>query len=281
MRSCIICNSESKHWGTVDGLDFYRCLACGLICLNEDFIQKIDAGFSIRKYNEDYWLDELKSAAERSWGSSVARVAESILYAKRPIEKYIDIGCGSGALLDSLSFYLPTSKNKFYGVELFPPSAHTDHKNYIVGGLADITLKFDAGCCIEVIEHLTPQQLNMLFGDLSKCSMDGSLYIFNTGLADWVDSSNRDYIDPYKRGHIASYSLKSLEIVANKHGFMIHEIKGKDWAFIAEYNAKADKNEDITDRIWSPLLENKNILVDAKTGSVAYILGLESARAYS
>jgi hypothetical protein len=63
-------------------------------------------------------------------------------------------------------------------------------------------------------------------------------------------------------------------------GFQIYPIPGKTWAFIAEYRPNNNFQNNILDRIWHVLSENKNIMSDNKTGNLMYILGIETARAY-
>jgi hypothetical protein len=222
----------------------------------------------------------LRSSRERSFGSSIARVAESILFARRPIEKYLDIGSGPGYLLDALSFYLPTSKEKFFGVERYPPPAYTNNKNFIVGKICDMGSMFDAGCCIEVIEHLTPAMASSLFEELAIVSNPGALYIFNTCLPEYVSKHDPKYMYPIHRGHIVSYSLKAISLLSGKYGFEVKEVEGKGWAYIVEYKPTEPSQGRVVDRIWRPMPENKSILQDPISGSVCYSLGIEAARAY-
>lgn len=96
-------------------------------------------------------------------------------------------------------------------------------------------------------------------------------------MPEYVKNENINYLDPTKRGHIVSYSIKSVNCLANKYGFFAKRIAGKSWAFILEKN---NSDDEIVDRIWSALDFNLNLLNDKKMGGVLKILGLESARAY-
>lgn len=57
-------------------------------------------------------------------------------------------------------------------------------------------------------------------------------------------------------------------------------IPGKTWAYVLEYHSESSANEDITNRIWSALPENLNLLTSESMGSVLKVLGLETVRAY-
>jgi len=48
-------------------------------------------------------------------------VAETIAYCRRPIEAFIDLGDGTGWLLDTLEMLLPEVIDRFHAVELHPP----------------------------------------------------------------------------------------------------------------------------------------------------------------
>ena len=163
--------------------------------LQADLLAEIDAGRSIRKYDDKYWARELKSSRNRSYGSSLARVAEVLHYARAPVENFIDIGTGAGYLLDFLAYHLPSRTSTFYGVEMYPPDqVQSAHPNYLKGRIGDLGKKFQAGSCIEVVEHLTPAMLRTVAQELAAVSDPQAAYIFNTGLADFVKSKKPDYL---------------------------------------------------------------------------------------
>ena len=83
-----------------------------------------------------------------------------IFFCQRPVKNVIDIGTGTGKLLDHLERLLPQNAKSIWGVELFPPPAHqrTNSPHYIEGTIQTLApIMFDAGLCMEVIEHLTPR----------------------------------------------------------------------------------------------------------------------------
>lgn len=275
---CSVCSQVAPLWACVDGFEYSDCASCGCIALNPSSMHSVDEGTFPRRYDPSYWASELAAARERSWGGSFARLAEALLYCRRPVEKFVDIGAGPGFLLDAVGTYLPMASHRFYGVESFPPSEHTSHPNYIVGDLADCGHMFDAGVCIEVVEHLSPAMLDNLAHALASRSNHGALYLINTSLADLVRAEDPGYIDPLNRGHIVAWSLPALAEAFGKHGFRTFQLKGRRWALCVEYLSDCDVLPG--ERIWSAPAENVAILHDIRMGSIPYILGIESARAY-
>lgn len=267
----------------MQGVLYSECRKCDFIFADTDLLRRVDAGEPLRRYDNEYWNNELASAKERSFGSSLARSAEVLLYCRIPVQKFIDIGTGPGYLLDALSAYLPSHLQKFYGVEKFPPapSERTKHQNYLCSDLADVGDVFQCGVCIEVIEHLTPVMAESLAESIGKVSVPGSLFLFNTGLTEYVRREDPGYLDPYGRGHITSWSVNAARKIFGKHGFAVHALPGKAWAFLVEFDPTGEfETRNIRDRIWSALEPNKSLLSDPLMGNVMYILGLESARAY-
>lgn len=280
--TCVLCGGEASLFRPVDGVNYYECAACDFIFADPELLARIDAGLPVRDYDEEYWKAEFASARERSYGSSLARAAEAMLYCRLPITRFIDIGTGPGYLLDALSTYLPGSRSRFYGVEKFPPASEyqTRHENYLCSDLADVGQTFECGVCVEVIEHLTPAMAHGLADAMATASVPGSLFVFNTGLTSYVKNEDPGYLDPYRRGHITCWSVNAARNVFAPRGFNVHPLRGKTWAFVLERAGGKDENVTMDQRIWSPDPANRAMLDDPTMGSVMYLLGLESARAY-
>jgi hypothetical protein len=279
--SCPICQVPSADpFRAVAGYQYYRCRGCGSLFIEPRVIEACDGGCSLVRYSDGYWVLELRAARQRAWGPALARVAELFLYARRPIARFVDIGTGPGYLLDALSTYLPASADKFFGIEKYPPPERSQHPNYRVGTLTDLDMRFDAGCCIEVLEHLTPRMASELLRQLAARSFANAAYIFNTGLPQYVVEQDPGYLDPLQRGHIVSYSLQGVAHIAEPHGFSVKPIPGKTWAFLLEYASGASQEEDVRTRIWSACPENVATLNDPVMGGVLHVLGLDTARAY-
>ena len=281
---CPICRShKTQFFKIIDKVSYFECSTCESLFADTDFISDIDSNTN-SNYSDSYWNEEVSAARERSFGSSINRVAEVFLYSRIPISRFLDIGTGPGYLLDSLTHLMPRFKNIFYGVELYPPPEQyrTLHENYIIGHINDLSGTFSAGVCIEVIEHLPPEILRSMINDLSHISEEGALYYFNSAQPDFVKNEDPNYLDPNIRGHIVSYSIKALEPIFLEFGFRIIPLPGRSWGFLAEYslNDKAPNGEQLLQRIWTAVPKNSMMLKDNDFGPLMHSIGIESARCY-
>lgn len=271
-------------WKNIQQYDYYICEKCRSIFIDPEIMERLDndEDFQLREYNMDYWEREMQDSKNRSHKEALARMAEVVYYSRISIKHFLDIGGGPGYFLDAVGKYLPNNKDIFYTIETFPPEERfcTKSNNYYTTGYSSLPVKFDAGMCIEVIEHLTPKMLKGILKDLANVSNDGASYIFNSGQPDYVLYEDEQYLDPLVRGHIASYSLLALEKLAKPLGFSVYPIIGKRWACVIEYNSIRKKGEELRDSIWTALPENLDILRDPEMGEVLLLLGLETARAY-
>jgi hypothetical protein len=263
----------SQFHAQVDGYAYFRCPNCGSLHIDSEALRAIDAGRSTRIYDATYWKEELAAARQRAAGESLVRAGEAILYAQRPVKRFLDVGAGPGFLLDALSKQFPGTADVFHAVELFPPEEHSTHPNYLIGDVGDLSDRFDAGVCIEVVEHLTPSMLKGLATGLAKISEPKSLWLFNTGMPEFVLEHDPAYLDPKRRGHIVSYGLPGLEHIFAPLGFRVSQVPGKNYAWIAEYQA-GDDVQTIEKR--SPLPENEAFL---RESGLLYQAAFESARA--
>jgi hypothetical protein len=280
---CPICEADAAlPYREVDGVGYFRCGGCGSLFAHPDFLARIDSS-AADEYGTEYWQSELPAARERCFGPAVLRVAETIAYCRIPIHAFIDIGAGTGWLLDALEALLPEATDRFHAVELYPPpSEHrTGHPNYVVGTLGSLPITFDAGVCIEVIEHLTPATLRMLVAQLAARSRPGSLYLFNSGQPAFVEHEDPAYLDPHRRGHVVSYSVAGAECIFNPAGFNVIALPGRHWAFLAEFGPKQMVDEDtLISRLWRPVPENAAMLHSARFGALIRSAGIDTARAY-
>jgi hypothetical protein len=282
---CPVCSSKSVfEFRRVDKYAYFSCKNCDLIFLDPEILTDTDRGITIKQYDETYWHQELHAAKDRAYGACLARLAESLYYLRIPLQVFLDVGTGPGYLLDAVSHYLPDLAPKTFGIEKFPPeeSQRTKNANYFVGDLHSFPHKADCGLCMEVIEHLTPTMLLDLLKQLASVSNKGALYIINSGQPDFVRNEDYGYLDPLVRGHIVSWSVEAVRLLAEGLGFSVHRLPGKTWAMALEYRAQTDSyaQENIQNRIWNPIKKNIDLLADYRGGSVFKILGLESARAY-
>lgn len=274
LPNCSICGSnKSAAWFNQD---FVECKDCDFIFWRKENLDVASTGSG---YGDNYWNAELASAHERAWGVSVARAAEVVLLAKIPIDKFLDIGTGSGYFLEAMHHFLPNEDITFVGVEKYPPQVDQRSKNkgYIQGWL-DLfeEEEFDGGICIEVLEHLTVVQVQDLFQLLSKKVKENSIFLFNTGLTDYVKEEDPNYLDPLIRGHISIWSVEAITRLVSKFGWQIYEMPNRKWAFLAEKSGVRD--DDIFSRIWNPVPQNVNALKGVEQSNLLHIVGRDGLR---
>lgn len=218
---CPCCQSKKlTDFKDVQQFHYLRCLSCGTIFIDHHYLNQIDDGLNLVKYGQDYWDFQASLSKERAYGIALSRMAEAFHYARIPIYRFMDIGAGPGYFLDAVAKLLPNHADVFWAIEKFPPPQEyrTKSPHYIIGDLKDLDFKIDGGICIEVAEHLTPKMLSNLFKGMAYISNPGALYEFNTGLPQHVINEMPGYLEPLQNGHIISYSIKAIELLANPHG---------------------------------------------------------------
>jgi hypothetical protein len=255
---------------------------CESLYAHPDFLAAVESG-ETANYGAAYWAEELASARQRSYGGSLVRVAETLRMARIPVRRFLDIGSGPGFLLDALAVLLPTIAGMFHGIELMPPPLpdRSLHSNYRVGTVGDLDGSFDAGVCIEVIEHLTPKILGVLLRELAARSTEGALYYFNSSQPSFVAQTDPGYLDPKGRGHIVSWSIAGARQIFAPAGFNVIPIPGRDWAFFAEFGPPRELSvDDLMSWLWHPVPENLATFRHDAFGPLFETMGLEAARCY-
>lgn len=258
---CPVCHSgRSALHALIDGYPYFTCSACGSIHIDPAVIDMLDAGGSlVGNYTEKYWERERVSALKRAAGVSLCRAGEAILYCRRPVRRFLDLGAGPGFLLQELHRLIDPQAEIFHGVEKYPPPYAASGANFHVGGVETLQGSFDAGVCIEVVEHLTPRMLDRMLSGLAGVSAPGSLWLFNTGMPDYVRNEDPAYLDPVQRGHIISWSLAGITAYFERHGFAVRELPGRSFGFFVEYQpAESPQYEH---RFYAPLAENRELLL--------------------
>lgn len=272
--TCPVCEiGASKFHASVDGYDYFQCASYSSIYIDRAALDRIDAGESTRVYDVTYWEEELRAARERADGVSLVRAGEAILYARRPVRRFLDVGAGPGYLLDALACHFPLHTDMFHAVELFPPDEHSTSANYLIGDVGDLRDSFDAGTCIEVAEHLTPTMLKNVARGLAAISQPGTLWLFNTGMPDYVIKEDPGYLDPLRRGHIVSYGLRGIAHLFEPFGFRVSAIPGRSYAWYAEF--RPAETPGFGERVYCPLPENRRLLEEF---GLLFQAAFESAR---
>lgn len=275
--NCPVCETGTSAAHTVvDGYPYYLCGQCGSIHIAPEVIADMDAGIAlVGEYANDYWEQERAGALERAAGASLCRAGEAILYCRRPVQRFLDVGAGPGFLLCKLQELLDSGAGIFHGVEAFPPPYADYGANFHVGRVDDLDGVFDAGVCIEVIEHLTPKMLEGLVSGIAAVSAPGSFWLFNTGMPEYVRKEDPGYLDPLRRGHIISYSLQAVSPIFARHGLRVGALPGKSFAFFAEF--KPSESPTFDERVYQPVAENVALL---RRHELLYHAAFETARSY-
>jgi hypothetical protein len=279
---CRICGAPASYLRTVDEVPFFRCTGCCSLYAHPDFLDAVDHG-TTANYGDAYWAEELASARQRAYGGSIVRVAETLRMARIPVRRFLDIGSGPGFLLDALAALLPNLAGMFHGIELLPPplADRSRHPNYRIGTVGDLDGCFDAGVCIEVIEHLTPKTLSVMVRELAARSTRGALYYFNSAQPSFVEGTDPGYLDPKVRGHIVSWSVAGARAIFAPAGFNIIAIPGRDWAFFAEFGPQRVVSvDDLMAWLWQPVPDNLALLGHDAFGRLFETIGVESTRCY-
>lgn len=274
---CPVCRAgRSSLFTTIAGHAYYVCGACDSIHISPGVLEDMDAGIAqVGEYGEAYWEREAKAAQRRASGLSLCRAGEAILYCRRPVNRFLDVGTGPGFLLRELQRLIDPDAEIFHGVEKFPPPFAVSCPNFHVGGVESLQQTFDAGVCIEVVEHLTPRMLEGLVAGLANVSEPGSLWLFNTGMPDYVRNEDPGYLDPVHRGHIVSYSLAGVTPCFEKHGFAVRAMPGRSFGFFVEYQPREAPEYEA--RFCAPLPENMRLL---QRHGLLYHAAFETARSY-
>lgn len=274
---CPVClGGPAVPYAEIDGHGYHECSACGSLFIDPAVLADMDRGTStVGCYAAEYWDQERKAALERAHGVGLCLAGEAILYCRRPVERFLDVGAGAGELLRQLQQLLDPAGAVFHGVEKFPPDWAARLPNFHHGDVGSLDGRYDAGVCIEVVEHLTPAMLDGIVAGLARASNPGAFWIFNTGMPDYVRHEDPGYLDPLRRGHVVSYSVKGLETRFAPHGFRVGALPGRSFAFYAEYQGDAEVAFDT--RFYQPLPGNRALV--ERHGLLA-CAAFETARSY-
>ena len=91
---CPVCLSSR-----VNGYNYFGCKTCDTIFLDPHYLIEFDEGRPLRDYDASYWVNEDEAARSRAYGAALCRVAETLLYARRP--QHLAIHIQIGELLNS------------------------------------------------------------------------------------------------------------------------------------------------------------------------------------
>lgn len=129
---------------------------------------------SQKKYDKDYYDSHLGEVYERNeiWDKHFERIADRIINEINP-KTVLDVGCAKGFLVEKLR----DRGVEAYGIDISEyaiSSVREDIKPYCkVASIAEpLEEKYDLVVCIEVLEHLSTEDLYNACRNLTKCTND-------------------------------------------------------------------------------------------------------------
>ena len=93
---CPVCRTgKSVAHAVIAGHGYFACRLCGSLHIDPATIAEIDAGRArLGEYAAEYWEQEKVGALERAEGIALCRAGEAILYCRRPVRAFLDVGAG-------------------------------------------------------------------------------------------------------------------------------------------------------------------------------------------
>ncbi|WP_462267054.1 class I SAM-dependent methyltransferase [Mucilaginibacter sp.] len=222
-------------------IQYYKCTNCGIL-----------------QTENPYWLDEAYENAititdigllrrNFSLSKTVLDITSKIFDTRK---RFLDFGGGYGVLVRLLR----DKGLDFYRQDIYCQNIFAIH--YDISDLKPSDLHFEAVTCFEVFEHVTNPYL--LFDELLSYA---SNILISTRIIHREINSPDDwwYIAPETGQHIIFYTLKSLELIADKYGMNLYSDGDNLHLFTRQ---KLNKN---------PLIY-KNSLIDRIKDKIVYFL---------
>lgn len=212
--SCF-CKNNTPQIMIKGDINIVKCKNCGLVYADTEISDtEITQKYKI---NKDYFTEIRNSPIEIDDCKSRLRIIENILKHKG---KILDFGTG-----DSRFLYIAREKGwDAYGVEINEHIAKIHVKNGIKI-LPEEKLKddfFDAITMFHVLEHI-PQPIGLLL-KLNKKLKKNNILVVEVpninALAVKLFKDKAAYIDTKGKGHLYYYSIKTLENILKKTGFV-------------------------------------------------------------
>jgi len=149
--------------------------------------------------------------------------------AKQSIKTIVDLGCGSGELLQYLHDRYPDKR--LSGVDVSKKALDILAQRRLAKKLYRVDLekarsisgKYDAIVCSEVIEHL--ENWKNVFTIISRISKKGTIVVLTT-------QSGRIYPHNKKMGHLKHFTIDEITEELTKEGFQIVQANYSGWPFM-------------------------------------------------
>ena len=163
---------------------------------------------------QKYW-----EATQLTYHSAVN--AELLLFLVKPYigERVLDAGAGDGALIRALHKRFPSKT--IQGVDITPKMP-----GILKNDLRQLSFQkhtFDTVFCVEVIEHLTPQDTNEVLQEIKRVLKPGGNFIMTTPFAENLEQNSvtcpQCGFHFHRVCHQQSFTEKDYEVLAQDNGF--------------------------------------------------------------
>lgn len=211
---CPICTSNFKFHAVVPfdrkagdftEIEFVKCFNCGFIKAPE-FDSWSTQRWSSEIYNNGYGVvvDAGTVNRQHKYADKISKIA---------FTNHLDFGGGNGTVSKILVEQFNKQSQSYDPFHRFDGDFDLPNHN-------DSKFSFDLISAIEVLEHLTDP--NSLFESINKVTNTSSRLIATTKLLSNFDSNCKFedfwYVNP-RAGHICFYTIDSLKLLAEKHGW--------------------------------------------------------------
>lgn len=222
--NCKICNHKLEHFSnaffdrsSIDKTEvgYFKCGNCELICAPE-FDDWSSSDWETKVYTVDYNINVDDGCVNRQH-----RTANKIKDVR--FNFHLDFGCGNGLLSQILMLK--------YGKQSYFYDPFNRHEGDFDLPKCSANAVFDLVTAVEVFEHLVDP--NLIFDQINPVTSKGTRLMTNTKLSSTFNGAFRDfwYVNP-RAGHISFYTKKTLEVLANKHGWQLTHSNGGSHDFI-------------------------------------------------
>lgn len=184
-------------------MDYRKCERCGVYFLSKITEREIGAYYSSGAYRRTHQQED-ETAHQR-------RRAENIIRYLQGPEKFLDVGCSTGILMDAV-------REKFgaecYGVDPDPVLTHNVYKK-----IKDIPALVDCVTLIHSLEHML-HPLDVLKDVYSKMTTGGQIVI---EVPNGDLENTRNYLPAFKFPHVVMFSTSALHWTMEKAGFFVEQ----------------------------------------------------------
>ncbi len=132
----------------------------------------------------------------------------------------LDIGAGTGTLIEVIKNH---GYKEVMGIDLYPKVDFV--KEGVITDLHFSDNKFKTIFCIEVIEHLTDQQIEQGLNEIYRVLDWGGVFVLTVPFDEILEKNS--FVCPHcggkfhRVGHLQSFSKERITTIARNHGFTI------------------------------------------------------------